>query len=93
MIFAEVQHGDDVGMDEPCGDQRLLFESLSHAGERSRLGPQDLHRRPSFETLVEGVEHSGHAALAEEAVDAVPPADQGRRARLHPGCVPRVRVP
>ncbi len=89
VIFAEVQHGDDVGMDEPCGDQRLLLEPLPHARERPRLGPQDLHRRLALETLVEGVEDSGHAALAQEAVDAVPPSDQGRRARLHRGlCTP-----
>ena len=60
-----------------------------HARQRPCLGPQDLHRRPAFEPLVEGVEDPGHAAFAQQAVDAVPAADQGRRARLHRGCVPR----
>ena len=93
MILAEVQHGDDVGMEQPCGDQRLLLEPLPHARERAGFGPQDLHRRRALETLVEGVEDSGHAALAQEAVDPVPPPDQGRCARLHRGCVPRGPVP
>ena len=66
VIFAEVQHGDDVGMEQPCRDQRLLLEPLPHARERARLGPQDLHRRLALETLVEGIEDSGHAALAQE---------------------------
>ena len=48
----------------------------------------------SFEPLVEGVEDPGHAAFAQEAVDAVPASDQGRRARLHRGvCTPRARSP
>ena len=92
MIFAEVQHGNDVGMDEPCGDQCFLLESLPHARQGPCLGPQDLHRRPAFEPLVEGVEDTSHAALAQEAVDAVSPSDQGRCARHHRGlCTPSAR--
>ncbi len=93
MVLAEVQDGDDAGMDEPCRDERFLLEALPHAGQGPRLGPQDLHRRRAFETFVEGTEHAGHASFAQEAVDAVPPTDQGRRAGLHRGCVPREPVP
>ena len=62
-------------------------------GSARGLSPQDLHRRRALETLVEGIEDPGHAALAQDAVDPVPPSDQGRRARLHRGCVPRAPVP
>jgi len=88
VLLAEVEDGDDVGVDEPCCDERFLLEALPHAGKGSRLGPQDLHRRRAFETFVEGTEHASHATFAQEAVDAVSPTDQGRRAGLHRGCVP-----
>ena len=93
-IFAEVQHGDDVGMDEPRGDQRFLLEALPHARQRPRLGPQDLHRHPAFETLVEGVEDAGHAALAQEAVDPVAALRSAAPCASPPGlCTPRSRLP
>ena len=67
MLFAEVQHGDDVGVDEPGRDQCLLLEPLPHAGEGPRLGPQDLDGDRALEALVEGVEDPRHAALAQQA--------------------------
>jgi hypothetical protein len=62
-------------VDEPSGDHRFLLEPLPHAGEGPCFGPQDLYRRLPFEALVEGVEDTGHAALAQEAVNAVSPSD------------------
>ena len=88
IVFTEVQHGDNVGMDEPGGDQRFLLEALSHARQSPGFGPQDLDRHRALEPLVEGVEDSGHAALPQQAADPVAAPDQRRGARLHPSCLP-----
>ncbi len=93
VILAEVQHGHDVRVEEPGGDQRLLLEPLAHPRQGSRLGPQDLDRGRALEALVEGVEDPRHPSFTKEAIDAVSAADERRRARLHPGCVPRGAAP
>jgi hypothetical protein len=92
VVLAEVEHRDDVGMDQTRRDQCLLLEALAHPRQRPCFGPQDLDRRPAFEALVEGIEDPGHATFAQQSLNAVPPADQRRRARLHPGCVPAEAV-
>ena len=89
VVLAVVEDGDDVGMRELCRDPRLALEPRAHARQGERLRSKDLDRHRAFEPLVEGVEHPGHAAFAQQPMEAVAASDHPvGGARLHPGCIP-----
>ena len=76
-------------MGQLCRDARLPLEPRAHPRQGERLRSKDLDRDGAFEPLVEGVEHTGHAAFAQKPREAVTASDHPLgRTRLHPGCIP-----
>ena len=71
--LAELVHGDDVGVGEPCCRPYLLLEALDPLGVAGELGGHHLEGDLATEALVLGVVHVGHAAAAQAADDAVMP--------------------
>jgi hypothetical protein len=68
--FARVEHGQDVGVLEPCGGLDLASEAV-RAERLSQLGVEDLESDRPLVSEVVGQEHRGHAAAPELALEAV----------------------
>src|SRR6266511_1943575 len=85
LVEAEVEHLDDVGVDEPRRRQGLAAE----AGDERRIVGQvlgeELDGHRALEPLVEGQLDRGHAAHAEAALE---PVAAGDPLLAHGACVP-----
>ena len=75
LVEAEVEHLDDVGMDEPRRGERLAAEARHEGRVVGQVLGQQLDRHVALEALVEGELDGGHATDAEAALDPVPPDD------------------
>jgi hypothetical protein len=82
LVEAEVEHLDDVRVDETRGGQRLPAKARDEGRVVSQVLGEQLDRHISLEPLVEGQLNGGHTPDAEAALDAVPPDDH--RAVSHP---------
>ena len=76
LVEAEVEHLDDVRVDQPRGGERLAAKARDERRVVGEVLGQQLERDVALESLVEGEMDGRHPADAEPALDPVSPCDR-----------------
>ena len=76
VVRAGLQAGDDVGVAQHGGGQRLPPEAHRDVAVLDRLAPQELDRHGPVELRVQRAMDGGHAAEADDLAEAVAAVDQ-----------------
>ncbi len=78
LVEAEVEHLDDVGVDQASGGQRLAPKARDESGVVGEVLGEQLDGDVALQPVVEGEVDGRHAADAEAAFDPVPAGDRRR---------------
>ncbi len=78
LHLAGVVDGDDVGVVEAGGQDRLVEEVLAEGGVGALLGGQELERHVTLQTQLDRPVDGAHAAAADDGLDAITGGFEGR---------------